>query len=515
MLRRQVSAEFLATCEIINTTRIVDHMGICLSLRILVGRTLAVVLVIVIGSIPAVYATSVRSTEGSWSGTIYIRVDGSIDPSDAPIQKNGDMYTLTSNIIGGAAGGIVLQRNHTLIEGSGHTLQGSNYNGNGIHLNGITNATVRNITVTGFLTGIFVEHCTNNTVFENNVTANAYEGIRLVTSTNHTILENTVAANDLGISIFDFSNNNNIVGNDVNANMRGIELHDSMNNILFQNRVESIWFDIRLLRSNSNTLYENEIRYSADGIWLDVSSGNLIYHNICTGLVALSFPSNYTNSWDAGYPSGGNFWSTYEGADLHSGHYQNESGSDGIGDSPHSVNTYNADNFPLMGTFRDFKMVAPGPTIHKLEVISNSTIHSAEVAYWLTSPNQYLQPGQEYLVLLTEGQNGTPGFCRLTIPRDLVNDNYRVLVDWDEVPISELSTSNSTHAYIYFTYHHSTHEIIVLPEFSSLAIKSLSLLATALLALIFKKHARALKPNDSGSGFERANQIQCALRAAA
>jgi parallel beta-helix repeat protein len=465
-----------------------------LSLRVSVARTLAVVLVIVVGSIAAVQAARVRSSEGSWSGTVYIRIDGSVDPSDAPIQKEGDLYILSGNIIGGTAGGIVLQRNNTMIDGAGYALQGANYNGIGIHLSGIMNATVRNVTVTGFLTGMLVEHCANNTIRESNVTANAYEGIKLATSTNHTLFENTVTGNDLGISLIDFSNDNSLVSNDVDANERGIELHDSMNNSMLQNHVENVWFDIRLLRSNSNAVCGNEIRYSADGIWLDTSSANLIYHNLCIGLAALSFPVNYTNSWDAGYPSGGNFWSTYEGADLQSGHYQNESGSDGIGDNPYSVNVYNADNFPLMGAFHDFKMVAQGPSVHNLEVVSNSTIRDAEIATWLTSPNQYLQPGQEFIILLTEGENSTLGFCRLTIPRDLLDGSYTVLVDWTVVQANELSISNSTHAYIYFTYHHSTHQIIVLPEFPSLLITSLSLMATALLALVFKKHARTLKP---------------------
>jgi len=470
-------------------------------------RTLsAVVLAIAVGSTAAVSAARFISSEGSWSGTVYIRLDGSIDPSDAPIQKQADTYILAGNIIGGAAGGIALERNSTIIDGAGYTLQGSNYDGVGIHLSGIMNATVRNVTVTGFLTGILVEHCTNNTIRENNVTANAYEGIKLATSTNHTLFENTVTGNDLGISLIDFSNNNNLAGNDVDANMRGIELHDSMNNSLSQNHVEDVWFDVRLLRSNNNTLYENEIRYSADGIWLDSSSGNLIYHNLCVGMVALSFPSNYINSWDAGYPSGGNFWSTYGSVDLHSGPHQNESGSDGIGDSPHAINAYNADNFPLMGAFRDFKMVAQGPTVHNLEVVSNSTISDAAVATWLTSPNQFLQPGQEFIILLTEGQNGTLGFCRLTIPRNLFNGSYRVLVDWNEVTVNELSISNSTHAYIYFTYHHSTRQIIVVPEFPSLLIISLSMLATALLTSIFKKHARVSSPNDDKCIFNQASQ---------
>jgi hypothetical protein len=83
------------------------------------------------------------------------------------------------------------------------------------------------------------------------------------------------------------------------------------------------------------------------------------------------------------------------------------------------------------------------------------------------------------------------GFCRLTIPKNLLDGSYRVLVDWNEVPVNELSISNSTYAYIYFTYHQSNHEIIITPEFPSLLVTSLSLLATAFLILMLKKHAMA------------------------
>ena len=33
------------------------------------------------------------------SGTIYIRADGSIDPSTAPIQRESDLHSLTDDII--------------------------------------------------------------------------------------------------------------------------------------------------------------------------------------------------------------------------------------------------------------------------------------------------------------------------------------------------------------------------------------------------------------------------------
>ena len=54
------------------------------------------------------------------------------------------------------------------------------------------------------------------------------------------------------------------------------------------------------------------------------------------------------NVWDNCYPSGGNFWGDYDGIDLFSGPYQNETGSDGIGDTSYVIDENNVDHYPLM-----------------------------------------------------------------------------------------------------------------------------------------------------------------------
>jgi len=86
------------------------------------------------------------------------------------------------------------------------------------------------------------------------------------------------------------------------------------------------------------------------GIRLDSSGNNVFYHNNFINntqhvyVVTLGF----ANSWDDGYPSGGNYWSDYDGVDFCSGSYQNESGSDGMGDTPYVIDEDNQDNYPLM-----------------------------------------------------------------------------------------------------------------------------------------------------------------------
>jgi hypothetical protein len=71
------------------------------------------------------------------------------------------------------------------------------------------------------------------------------------------------------------------------------------------------------------------------------------------------------NSWDNGYPTGGNYWSTHAGAaiDLFRGVGQNESGSDGIGDSPYIFGSNETDHYPLMGPFGPSTMTGSNVTV--------------------------------------------------------------------------------------------------------------------------------------------------------
>ena len=97
-----------------------------------------------------------------------------------------------------------------------------------------------------------------------------------------------------------------------------------------------------------------------------VISNNLIEHNWpagiaamfnCSGVVAYNnyLIGNSMQIWgemilDAGYPTGGNYYSDYVGQDLLSGPNQDLSGPDGIGDVPY-LNASQQDRYPLMEPF--------------------------------------------------------------------------------------------------------------------------------------------------------------------
>jgi len=71
----------------------------------------------------------IQPVKAEWTGTVYIRADGSIDPPNAPIITYDNItYTLTDNIAS-SADGIVVERDNIIIEGVGYTLEGTGAEG--------------------------------------------------------------------------------------------------------------------------------------------------------------------------------------------------------------------------------------------------------------------------------------------------------------------------------------------------------------------------------------------------
>jgi hypothetical protein len=85
------------------------------------------------------------------------------------------------------------------------------------------------------------------------------------------------------------------------------------------------------------------------------------------------------NVWDDGFPSGGNYWSDYAGIDLYSGPYQNETGSDGIGDTPYVIDENNIDHYPLMNPW------TPKPSVVNATVdIQPQALNLRSIGKWIT-----------------------------------------------------------------------------------------------------------------------------------
>lgn len=317
-------------------------------------RILSMILVglILVGMFTSAF--SVHQAKAEAAQTIYINADGSITPATAPIVTSDEVsYTLTANISYPLYSGIISERTNIIIDGKGYFVQGGQ-SGYGLTVSSVE---IRNLTITNFSYGIEGSNChiVGNTLIDNNVgmslsgtniiqentvTQDQSDGVVIQPSSmNNTITDNLVTDNgEFGISLLGGTNNNSVSANILSSNERaGLSLWNTIDNIVSGNEIENNTIGI-------------EIGMNAKGN--DISHNNLINN---TEQVYLDPNPPLSNSWDNGYPSGGNYWSDYSGTDIRYGLYQNETGSDGIGDTPYVIDVNNTDNYPLMNPWVAFE----------------------------------------------------------------------------------------------------------------------------------------------------------------
>jgi len=245
---------------------------------------------------------------------IYIRANGNVDPSTAPIQRNGNIYTFIDNI----QGLIIVEKDNIVIDGAFHTIQGTGSE-TGIDLSGRKNVTIQNLEVKNFDIGVYLSSSSQITIQRSTISQNTH-GIWVSRSSSNNILQNSIIENVLeGLYIY-FSSNNNIFGNNITKNT----------------------FDgIYLYSSSNNTIHVNIIMYNGYGISAYFTTNNKIFHNNFIENEYHVDPNTPLDIWDNGYPSGGNYWSDYTGTDNN---------SDGIGDTPYYIDDNNQDCYPLITT---------------------------------------------------------------------------------------------------------------------------------------------------------------------
>jgi len=344
----------------------------------LLGKTVSGIVLVLLLTGMLTLAFNVEPAESAWTGTVYIRADGSVDPPDAPIITYDKItYTLTGNI-SSFADGIVVERDNIVIDGGGYTVKGTGeYPYKGIDLSNRINVTIQNINIQNFHYGIWLYESYNNSMVGNNITNN-YIGINLDSSSHNIIVENNCGSNTvIGINLFGVNNtlrnnnvsftlagcgifvnygyNNTIINNVINSNCEGgiILTSDSCYNIIINNNISlnypssGIYLDEY---SNNNTITENNMVNNTYGIYINYAYNNNFFHNnfINNTQQVYNWENASINVWDDGYPSGGNYWSDYAGVDEFSGPDQDQPGSDGIGDTPYVIDANNTDRYPLM-----------------------------------------------------------------------------------------------------------------------------------------------------------------------
>jgi len=285
----------------------------------------------------------------TWTETVYIRADGSIEPDAAPISTVDNVtYTLTDNIVVDIFEdliAIVVERNNIVVDGAGYTLQGSHW-GSGINLSGRKNVTIKNIEIRQFIFGIYLSNSSDISIYNNNITHSEAIGLIVQLSSDNDVTTNNIKYNYIGIRL-DEADNNCISGNQIVANGPGggMFLLSSTNNSMFRNNVTKNWIGIGLGPSSKNNVINENVISANLGYDISISSSNnTIFHNDLNNRSQIFLSGSFNNLWDDGYPSGGNYWSNYEEE------YPDAEELDGSGiwDTPYVVDENNQDNYPLM-----------------------------------------------------------------------------------------------------------------------------------------------------------------------
>jgi len=263
-------------------------------------------------------------------------------------------------------------------------------------------------------------------------------------------------------------------------------LSSNLTKIMHSNFSESAQSGIYLHDTScNNTFIGNTIENNAYGIYIAESTSqyNKFYHNNLINNTNQVFTFGGVNYFDNGYPSGGNYWSDYNGADLKHGPSQSETGSDGIFDE-----SYSGDNYPLVNPLTSFNILL-GEQTFQVQVSTNATITTCS-----------FNISENSLNLFANGSLNSNYACRVAIPNGLLS--YENLTYWN---ITIYYTDGSSHvlqypllndvenAYVFFSYNQTTadckieiRETTVIPEFTSIIIVTILMVLTIATVLIRK-----------------------------
>ena len=250
----------------------------------------------------------------------------------------------TSVVDGGNNGTVVeITANDVFITGFKVQNSGYGWDRNGIYAHNVDNCTVKHNYLFNVCHNIKIGFSHNSQVIENTINGTMISptmyGIRIENSTNCIVAYNNVS-DCVGSIHLQNATYCTVTRNYLFKDSQGIRLYSpcTYNNITENTICNNTYDGMVSIMPTNNTLRDNRI----------------FHNNFINNTNPFIIQSNY-NIWDDGYPAGGNYWSRYNGTDLNKGAYQNETGSDDIGDTPYAINTYDKDRYPLMRPYNSVR----------------------------------------------------------------------------------------------------------------------------------------------------------------
>ncbi len=285
--------------------------------------------------------------------------------------------------------------------------------------------TIENLTITKTTSGlsgvgVYVSRSTGVVINDVQIT-NTSTGLTLDLTTNCAFSDDVIANNTNAVYIYG-SNSNVFSNNAFLDNSVGVDFSGSL----------------------KNQFYGNTFSDNAPDVFLSSDSyGNVFYHNnfLDENPIQVNAPS--TNAWSGN--GEGNYWASY-----------NFSGpsTNGIGDEPYSIDENNQDNYPLMGIFSSYDITYNNEEF-QVTIISNSTV--TDFTFEVSR-----ETGYNIVSFSALGEDDAFGFCRMTIPKSLMEYQLIAVDNEGEVATSLLSASDNTTTYLYFTYPQEDQSITVI-----------------------------------------------------
>jgi len=279
-----------------------------------------IVLFVGVSVVPSISSDIKKISAGKNRDIIYVNWDGTGDyttiQEGVDAANNGDtifVYSGTYYENVGVYKSINLigeDRNNTIIDGSG--------SGDVIYGN-TNNITVKSFTIQNggsASTDCCIElEQSSGSKITNNILINTYTGIHLYDSDGSIIDSNSVSDNTYGITV-EYSDNTMLSRNSAfsNTNCWGISIGYSSGNIVINNTVSDNSDGFELISYCTDSIFFGNtiLNNSNNGMYVYKSSNNVFFHNNFIDNTNQVCISSSVNTWDNGYPSGGNYWSDFD-----------------------------------------------------------------------------------------------------------------------------------------------------------------------------------------------------------